>query len=104
MGRRALEELAAPYGAGEFSIAHRDLPAHRDDARAAFDFPTFERVVVHGLRLRFHRELPAIGGIVDHEVRIAPDGDGTFTREKTKEFRGIRARDSDERLQIEPAL
>ena len=38
VNRLALQEAPAPDGAGEFSIAHRDLAAHRHHARAAFDF------------------------------------------------------------------
>ncbi len=47
MTRLALKEFPVAKLADEFTITHGYLPAHGDDAGAAFDFPAFKRAVVH---------------------------------------------------------
>ena len=47
MTRLALQEFPAAMLADKFSIAHGDLPAHGDDAGAAFNSPALKRAVVH---------------------------------------------------------
>src|ERR1035441_1257722 len=60
MARLALEEFSVAVFADEFTIAHGDLPAHGDNARAAFDFPAFKRAVIEVHVLRLHGNFAAI--------------------------------------------
>ena len=41
MTRLAGEKFAVTMLAGEFAVAHGDLPAHGDSAGATFNFPAF---------------------------------------------------------------
>jgi hypothetical protein len=42
------QEAAAADGSDELAITHLNLAASRDNLRAAFDFPSFERAVIDG--------------------------------------------------------
>jgi hypothetical protein len=104
MRRVAFDEFAATDFADEFAVLRRDFASHGNHTRPAFDFPTFKRAVVEVHQLRLLRDLAAIVGIVDHEVRVAADGDLAFAREQAEKFRRLRAAAIDEGIEVEPAL
>ena len=99
----ALQHASAAGIADEFAVAHLHLPAHRDHSRPAFNRQAFKTVVVVVGVLRRGGDGAAILGIVDHEIGVAADGDGSLAREKAEELGGARAQRIHKAMQIEPA-
>ena len=60
MCRLALEHFAAAKFADEFAIARRDFAAHGHDMGSAFDFHSFERIVIDMHLVRFGENRPAV--------------------------------------------
>jgi hypothetical protein len=81
MIRLAFEKLSARHLADELSIARRDLAPNGDNIGAAFDFESFEGIVIEIHLVRFGRNVAAIVRIVDDQIGVAPDLNRAFARE-----------------------
>jgi len=101
MPRRALQKFPAPDFADEFSVASGHFAAHGDNARAAFDFPAFKRVVIAIDVLCLRGNFAAIFGVENDEVGIRARLDGALAREQIECFRHLRAGAIDEGMQID---
>src|SRR5260370_40302875 len=99
----ALQHLAAAALPDEFSVAYLYLAAHRYHRWAAFDFYSFETIVVIVGVLRFGGDRTAVIRIVNHQVRVTAQGDRALAREKSKKFRGTSAGRVHKTVQAQPA-
>ena len=70
---------------------------------AAFDFKSFEGIVIEIHLVRFRGNFAAVVGIVDDQIGVAPGLNRAFAREEAEEFRRLRAGGLDEPMQIDPA-
>lgn len=100
MTRLALEEFPVAVFADELAVAHGDLPAHGDDARAALKLPAFKRAVIQVHALRLHGDFATIVRVIDHEVGVGAGLDRAFAREEIEGFRHLGAEHVHEGVQI----
>ena len=84
--------------ADEFAIAHGDLPANRDDAGAALNFPAFKRAVIEVHALSLHGDFSAIVRVIHDKVGVGSGLDRAFAREEIERFRDLRAGDVHKRV------
>ena len=103
MIRLALEKFSAPAFADKFSVARRDLATNGDEMWVAFDFESFEGVVIKIHLVRFSGNFAAVIRIVDDQVSVAPGLDRSFAWEESEDFRRLRAGGIDEPMDIDPA-
>src|SRR5690606_38832627 len=92
MRRWTRQELARAELADEFAVADLDLAADGHQRRATFDLPAFERAVVDRHLLGLRGNLAAVGGVVDHQIGVAADGDRPLAGVEAEQLRSLRAR------------
>jgi len=76
-----MKTAVATAFADKLAVAYLHLAAYRDSARSTVDLETFETVVVAVGVLGLRGKLALVRGIVDHDVGVAPYGDGSLARE-----------------------
>src|SRR6266850_2156837 len=99
----AFEKFATTGFSDELAVPSRNLSAHRYHMRPPLDRHAFEGVIIHIHSLILSRDRAAKVRIINYQVRIRPDLNGAFSREKAENFGGLGAGGIDEPVQVQSA-